>query len=64
MDRRTFVSTVALGSVAAVMGPAPARGAPAATGPIHLHNLGSEAFTQSTTSESGQKKQGCRCFAS
>lgn len=34
MDRRTFVSTVALGSVSAVMGAAPARGAPAATGPM------------------------------
>jgi len=34
MDRRTFVSTVALGSVSAVMGAGPARGAPAATGPM------------------------------
>ena len=34
MDRRTFVSTVALGSVAAVMDAGPARGAPAATGPM------------------------------
>ena len=34
MDRKTFVSTVALGSVSAVMGAGPARGAPAATGPM------------------------------
>ena len=34
MDRRTFASTVALGSVAAVMDAPSARGAPAATGPL------------------------------
>src|SRR6202171_3991458 len=34
MDRRTFVSTVALGSAAAVMGAPSALGAPAATGPL------------------------------
>jgi pimeloyl-ACP methyl ester carboxylesterase len=33
MDRRTFVSTLAVGSVAAVMGAPSARGAPAVTGP-------------------------------
>ncbi|MDT5304130.1 MAG: hypothetical protein QOG79_7705, partial [Mycobacterium sp.] len=33
MDRRTFVSTFAVGSVAAVMGAPSARGAPAVTGP-------------------------------
>jgi pimeloyl-ACP methyl ester carboxylesterase len=34
MDRRTFVSTVALGSVAAIMAAPSSRGAPTATGPL------------------------------
>lgn len=34
MDRGAFVCTVALGGLAAVMGAAPARGVPAATGPM------------------------------